>query len=157
MKKQRIFPASVVIMGLVLLLSCSDSNSNQYGLLDGGFIQIPPVKGWVLVNFWAPWCEPCLKEIPELNALSKQLPSPLVAMVGIYFDPVEQKTLRKAQQKYRISFPLLSPSVKSLPVPLPQSLPANYLINSQGDIFGPLLGPQTQQSIRLAIKKFQSK
>jgi thiol-disulfide isomerase/thioredoxin len=40
---------------------------------DGVRYQLSGLKGkWVLVNFWAPWCPPCLGEMPDLNALQKQ-------------------------------------------------------------------------------------
>ncbi len=154
MKKILIFNKFTVLLSLFLLISCSESDN--YRLLDGGKVQIPQQNGWVLVNYWAPWCEPCLKEIPELNRLSQDLPSPLVAVVGIYFDPVSKSDLQKAKEKYQVKFQLLSPSIESLPVAQPQSLPANYLINSKGTVYGPLFGPQTQKSILLAIKKFQN-
>lgn len=153
MKKLLIIYKCAVLLVFILLSSCSGSES--YPLLDGGSVQIPQQNGWVLVNYWAPWCEPCLKEIPELNSLSKDLPEPLVAVVGVYFDPIKVEQLKQAKQKYQVKFPLLSPLIKSLPVALPQSLPANYLVNRNGEVFGPLFGPQTRQSILSAIEKFQ--
>ncbi|MEQ1556783.1 MAG: TlpA disulfide reductase family protein, partial [Gallionella sp.] len=40
--------------------------------LDGKTHRLSEYRGqYVLVNFWATWCSPCLSEIPELNALHK--------------------------------------------------------------------------------------
>lgn len=45
----------------------------QFKNLDGGDTDLTRFKGVpVLVNLWASWCAPCIKELPTLNALSKQ-------------------------------------------------------------------------------------
>jgi thiol-disulfide isomerase/thioredoxin len=58
----------------------------------------------VLVNYWASWCAPCRKEMPELNLLSKQLDSKRAAVLGIAADePAEVKAfLDKFPVGYRI-------------------------------------------------------
>jgi thiol-disulfide isomerase/thioredoxin len=58
----------------------------------------------VLVNYWATWCAPCRKEMPELNVLSKQLDSKRALVLGIAADePAEVKTfLDKFPVQYQI-------------------------------------------------------
>ncbi len=143
-------------LSLILVLFLSHCNQSGYPLQNGKSIMIPNPDGWMLVNYWAPWCAPCLKEIPELNHLSKSLPSPLVGVVGIYFDPITAAQLDAEIIKHHVEFPNISAESTSFPVPRPNMLPANYLISAKGEVFGPLLGPQTQQSIMDAIKKYQA-
>ena len=38
---------------------------------DGGETRLSDLRGPLLVNFWATWCAPCVKELPTLNALSR--------------------------------------------------------------------------------------
>jgi thiol-disulfide isomerase/thioredoxin len=57
----------------------------------------------LVVNFWATWCPPCLREMPELDALQKKYPS--VRFVGLAIDTADN--VRKFVEKMRVSYPLL--------------------------------------------------
>ncbi|MHB1605876.1 MAG: TlpA family protein disulfide reductase [Leptospirales bacterium] len=49
--------------------------------MDGQIVQLHDLRGnWVLLNFWATWCAPCLKEIPALDHLSRESPKKLIIL-----------------------------------------------------------------------------
>jgi len=51
------------------------------------------LKGrWVLINYWAEWCKPCLEEIPELNTFA-EAHSEQVSVLGVNYDGVEGEAL----------------------------------------------------------------
>lgn len=58
----------------------------------------------VVLNFWAPWCGPCVQEMPELLALSKELGAKQVGVVGIGID--SPTNIAQFADKYKISYPL---------------------------------------------------
>ncbi|WP_426114973.1 TlpA family protein disulfide reductase [Massilia sp. PWRC2] len=58
----------------------------------------------VLVNFWAPWCGPCVQEMPELVELSKELAGKNIGVLGIGID--SPTNIAQFADKYRISYPL---------------------------------------------------
>ncbi|HEU5437188.1 MAG TPA: TlpA disulfide reductase family protein [Telluria sp.] len=58
----------------------------------------------VVVNFWAPWCGPCVQEMPELVELSKELGSKNIGVVGIGID--SPTNIAQFTDKYKISYPI---------------------------------------------------
>jgi thiol-disulfide isomerase/thioredoxin len=82
-------------------------------LLDASRMKLSKLLGRkkvVVVNFWATWCGPCRKEIPELIALQKDYASKNVEIVGLSVeDPAQAMTLVKnykdqAQINYKVGF-----------------------------------------------------
>jgi len=75
----------IFIFLFIFLMSCSDNKNYPMTKLDkkipvnfnlqkidGTFFSLEELKGsYVLVNFWATWCKPCVREMPALNNLSK--------------------------------------------------------------------------------------
>jgi thiol-disulfide isomerase/thioredoxin len=66
------------------------------------------LKDWqgeiLLVNFWAPWCAPCRREIPALIKIQRDYASHGVRVLGISFDGEEQ--VRRFAEEYQIDYPL---------------------------------------------------
>jgi thiol-disulfide isomerase/thioredoxin len=58
----------------------------------------------VVVNFWAPWCGPCVEEMPELTALHQEYEARQVAFVGIGIDSADN--IRQFLQKVPVNYPL---------------------------------------------------
>jgi len=144
----------VWLLLLIPSLYLSACHSPSYPSLKGDDVSIPNNEGWVLINYWAEWCHPCLQEIPEINQLAINLPKPLVAVYGIYFDKVTNEALLDKVKRFHVNYPMLSTEINKYPVPVPNVLPSNYLMDSEGKIYGPLIGPQTQESVMQAIKKY---
>lgn len=67
--------------------------------LKGGKLSLSSLKGKVVVlDFWAQWCEPCKRELPELERLSKAYAGKDVAFVSINIDKQKDNAARLAQQ-----------------------------------------------------------
>lgn len=109
-----------------------------------------------LINFWAEWCKPCIKEIPELNQFQKEhLDKALV--IGINFDQLKGNKLKSAQEKAGIQFTVLEeiPS-HYFELPSVEVLPTTLVYNVKGKLIHTLLGPQTNDTLLTAIQNSAS-
>ncbi|HKI74732.1 MAG TPA: TlpA disulfide reductase family protein [Pseudomonadales bacterium] len=106
---------------------------------------------WVLVNYWATWCGPCIKEIPELNTLAAQHGDRLV-ILGVNYDEPKGSKAVAAAEKMKIAFPVLSsdPS-KRLGIQVPDVLPTTFVFAPGMKLANTLVGPQTGKSILAAL------
>lgn len=108
---------------------------------------------WLVVNFWAEWCAPCLEEIPELNRLHN---TENQRVLGVNFDWPELTELQRQISALGVQFPVIySEQKQRLKELTPQVLPTTYVFDQQGKLLKTLVGPQTQQSIEIAMKKSQ--
>lgn len=134
----------------VALLALAGCNKIELERNDGAPLAWSELRGqWVLMNYWAEWCKPCLKEIPELNVLNQ---NPDITVLGINFDGISGTELHQLGERMGIGFDLLNQD----PGPefgwqTPIALPATLVINPQGELQQVLFGEQTQASIRAAI------
>ena len=99
---------------LALTLGCSGSqiaNEGQFGpgfkleSLDGTWVSSDSFKGEALVlNFWATWCGPCLREIPELQTLAAESNAQIV---GIALDKNGAKAVKPFVERHGINYTIL--------------------------------------------------
>ena len=105
----------------------------------------------VIVNYFAQWCAPCIKEIPELNALDLWVQEqPNMTFVAVSYDALSTAELDGIRRQYDIQFALIADVGDNFPVTKPNYLPATFIIN-RGIVHGPLLGEQTVATLKNAI------
>lgn len=102
---------------------------------------------YLLINYWADWCVPCIAEIPELNILAHEHGDRL-AVIGVNFDGLPVEQLKAQMQRLGIEYPVLTvdPAAR-LQIETPQVLPATYLMGTNRKLIRVLVGPQTVDSI----------
>lgn len=132
----------ITCLALILLLSgCS---RHELSVLDDKDMSWQALRGqWVVINYWAEWCKPCLEEVPELNQLAAHY-SQQVAVLGVNYDAVAEDTLRQQARRLQIEFSVLQvdPAVH-LKLNRPQVLPTTFIFSPQGELVSSLVGPQS--------------
>ncbi len=112
---------------------------------------------WKVVNFFAPWCAPCLREIPALNTLHNSL-GETVKFYGICFDGGSQQELQQLVGELNVEFPVLDTSTDTtLPMKYPNYLPATYLISPDGNVADALYGELTEASLRTRLSELAAR
>ncbi len=136
---------------LILLTGCH----RHSGIVEttDGIVDLNQHSGkWLVINYWAHWCSPCLQELPELNAFY-QKHKKKVLVIGVNFDHMPFEKIKAFQEKYAINFPMAKHfpiekyGVKDVP-----NLPMTFIIEPNGKFKSTLFGPQTQTTLENALK-----
>jgi len=121
---------------------------------EGNKVHLNKFKGkWLVLNFWATWCEPCREEIPELNQFAKDNKD--ITLIGIAIDDME--AIEKFQKDTPIEYLSLVSNMDG--VKLSQSLgnikgvlPFTVIIDSSGNtvksFYGKVKIPELNQAVR---------
>src|SRR5258706_772018 len=127
----------------------------EFEALDGKPIRLSSLHGRVvLLNFWATWCLPCRAEIPEFNALQRDLEPKGLSVVGVSVSPVDTSdSIRSFQKDIKQDYTVLrGPETIGSQFGNGPGLPVTYLLDREGRIRQKFNGPQTRESFEAAIK-----
>lgn len=129
---------------ILVLVSCQ---RNDIEVFNGSNTNINDLNGnWILINYWADWCAPCIKEIPELNDFAEENKN--IKVYTFNFDELEIDDLKPIAKKFNIKVPSLVSHPRDIwGIATPPAVPATYFINPNGEIEVSLFRPQTKDSL----------
>ena len=142
------------LAGLLLALAASWVQAADFRVTDttGKTHTLSGYKGkWVLVNYWATWCPPCLEEIPDLIALHENKKNSLV-VIGIAMDYRNAKQVTDFTDGLLVNYPIVlgTPQVANQIGPV-QGLPTTYLYNPDGKMVAQQVGAITRAAVESYI------
>ena len=145
----------IIYLVSFLLISCSGEHSSnehsQFLLTNSETVNLVSPSKVIVINYWATWCAPCRKEIPELNELDHQL-SDRLDVIGVNFDGVVGEQLDQQMAKLGIEFDNLYIDPRHIwGLDAVRVLPETLIINGQGQLMHRLIGPQTKSSLETLI------
>ena len=129
---------------LLLLFACQ---KNDIEVFNGSNTNLTKLEGsWVVINYWADWCAPCIKEIPELNEFAHENED--IFVFTFNFDQLDQEDLAPIAKKFNIEVPSLVTHPRDIwGIQTPPAVPATFFINPNGELSLSLFRPQTKDAL----------
>ena len=120
--------------------------------LDGEVLQLSSLRGRpVLLTFWASWCGPCRRELPELAELHAQFKDKGLVVLGV--NDEGKGTARKYVDKAGLPFTVIDDAGgKAHGLYHVRSIPTAFLIDREGKVVRFLNGGRDQATLRAALK-----
>ena len=166
-KKPLLFIIILILIGFLLsspLLALETINKRHILGKIAPEISLPNIdnqnqslKQWqgsvILINFWATWCLPCLKEIPLLNKFQKKYAVDGLQIVGIAID--NKQAIKRFSQKTPLQYPNLLGNAQTTLKFGNQAglLPYTVIINQKGKIVEIASGMLTEKYLKNVIEK----
>jgi thiol-disulfide isomerase/thioredoxin len=127
--------------------------------IDGSEQNINDFKGnWIVVNFWATWCPPCIAEMPDLQSFHDKHSGNGAMVIGINVENLSSKQILSFLDTYSITYPvyrganLMNSELGSVP-----GLPTTFLVSPLGIVEARQVGVVTGEMIENFIEKWEAK
>ncbi|ART81888.1 redoxin [Oceanisphaera profunda] len=125
----------VVILTLIALMTGCKEQPNLT-LASGEQQSLSDYKGqWLVVNYFAEWCAPCLREMPLLNELAAAKGSaPGPAVLAVSFDALSSQALQDLSARYQMTMPVAAKLEGDWPFESPRVLPTTLILDPKGKL-----------------------
>ena len=126
--------------------------------INGGQVNLNDYQGrWIVVNYWATWCPPCIEEMPELQAFHNKHVEKDAVVVGINSELINPKQLKSFLDNYFISYPVfLSKPAQQSELGLIPGLPTTFLVSPKGKVVARQVGPVTRDMLEQYLVKWKT-
>ena len=139
------------LLGVMLLMLAMEAKAFQFQDTDGKIHTLVDYKGrWVIVNFWATWCPPCLKEIPDLIALYEDRED--VMVIGVAMEFSDPEVVMAFVESMSITYPTVLGNKRiASQIDDISMLPSTYFFDPEGKPAARKLGLVTRKNIEAFI------
>ena len=154
------------IIGIIFLMISLVSFSNsakapdfnlkdQYGVVHS----LENYKGKVIfLNFWATWCPPCKKEMPDVESIYKEYEENKKDVVILGVNSEKENEVKKFLKDKGYTFPtVIDENSEVMRKYFIQAFPTSFVIDKEGNVYGYVMGGLTKEQIKQVIEEVLSK
>jgi peroxiredoxin len=111
---------------------------------------------WVVVNYWATFCAPCITEIPQLRKFHERHKGRDAVVLGVDFEDISTDWLKDFMDSVSMSYPVLrsDPSRQATPFGVIGALPTTFIISPAGELVARHAGAVTAAELETFIKRW---
>jgi len=125
-------------VSLFMLQSSVQAEPIEFNGVDiyGKELRLSDYRGkWVLVNYWATWCMPCVKELPELEAFHNKHKESKAVVLGLNMESIKLEKLQGFVKDKSVTYPIVQVKMAvDTPFGAVYGMPTSFLINPKGEI-----------------------
>ena len=134
MKTKKLLLARLAVVSAFLALSGMPAAGFEISDTQGRRHRLAEAQGrWVVVNFWATWCVPCIQEIPEIAEFARAYPR--VVVIGVAMDAENPAKVKQFAQKTGHDYPLvLADDAVEKQLGEPKALPTTRIYDPTGKV-----------------------
>jgi thiol-disulfide isomerase/thioredoxin len=154
---KRFFVCLLLLLSFVSFYGQAEEFQFRFEDSKGKIHQLSDYRGkWVLVNFWATWCPPCLEEIPDLISLYQDRKD--VIIIGIAMDYADTETIVKFADAMSIPYPIVF-GTREIALQLDElsMLPSTYLFDPAGKPAARKIGLLNREEIEKFIQSYSGR
>ena len=159
MRAQRLVGFLLVVALCFTRAAAADSAPANFSVTDeqGKVHSLSAYRGyWMIVNFWATWCPPCLEEIPDLVALKEARKD--VQVIGIAMEFQDSRQVLQFAEGMFVNYPIVLGDRKIADaVGRVDGLPTTFIFDPQGRLAQRHVGKITRQQLERVIGPRKSK
>ena len=145
------FVAMLVLLAAATSTARADSQHVDFSLpdVDGRMHRLSDYRGkWVVINFWATWCGPCMVEIPELMRFHERHRDDDAVVIGVNFEEIETPDLVRFIDEMGINYLVVrAGDTPVLPFEPLKGLPSTFFVDPHGEYVASHVGPVTDAAI----------
>lgn len=147
------FSVAVLLLIICPALPAEDRPDYELRDMDGKLHRASDHRGqWLVINFWATWCAPCIAEMPELEKFFQEN-QPKAQVWGVSFEDSDKKLILDFVEKLGVTYPILGYGQDQLTgFGEVRVLPTTFIVDPEGLFFRRFEGPINARDIVEAIE-----